>query len=45
MGASSLPFPHETIIDANDAFLRMVGYTREDLERGLIREGRKRGRG
>jgi PAS domain S-box-containing protein len=24
------------ILDANDTFLRMVGYTREDLERGLL---------
>jgi phosphoserine phosphatase RsbU/P len=24
------------VIDANDTFLRMVGYTRDDLERGLV---------
>jgi PAS domain S-box-containing protein len=28
------------VTDANDALLRMLGYTREDLENGLLRQGR-----
>lgn len=28
--------PHGTILEANDAFLKMVGYTREDLHNGVM---------
>ena len=30
---------HGTILEANDAFLKMVGYTREDLQKGLLHWG------
>ncbi|MBD1871855.1 PAS domain S-box protein [Nodosilinea sp. FACHB-131] len=34
-----LAAPNGTILEANDAFLKMVGYTREDLQKGLMNWG------